>query len=294
MKKMIESLRAIVHTFHQALMPLHTSPELLEAIFANRNRAYGAYALRSSYNTNMGKSLLFSVGGILTVFAMLSFVPKEVEKAEVEKPGCEFEQPIIEKREIKIIPDLKATHKMAKVKSVIFVPPLVVPDQVDIDPKPRLSVAQVLATSGQVGVSTDSTSAVGAPGTGVVAQGNDTTSTALPIATPVPLAVDEIIDIAEFPAEYPGGVEALMGFLQKNLKYPAIARESGVQGRVYVQFVVETDGSVSQMKVVKDIGAGCGAEALRVLSKMPLWKPAKQGKAVVRMRFTVPVFFKLN
>ena len=90
---------------------------------------------------------------------------------------------------------------------------------------------------------------------------------------------------------FPGGVEALIAFLSKNVTYPQEARETGTQGIVYVTFVVEKDGSLSDIKILQDIGAGCGEEAVRVIKAMPKWIPAKQKGEKVRMQFNLPIKF---
>ncbi|MDR0969512.1 MAG: TonB family protein [Lentimicrobiaceae bacterium] len=104
----------------------------------------------------------------------------------------------------------------------------------------------------------------------------------------------EIFTIVESMPIFPGGGEAkMMEFIAKSLKYPPLARESGIQGRVFVFFVVETDGSVSGAKVVRGIGGGCDEEALRVINSMPKWTPGKQRNKPVRVSFTIPVRFVL-
>ena len=99
--------------------------------------------------------------------------------------------------------------------------------------------------------------------------------------------------IAETEPEYPGGLEAMIKFVQDNLKYPQLALENSIQGKVYLTFVVEEDGSVSNVRVLRDIGGGCGAEAKRVVEMMPKWKPGKQRDKVVRTQYNLPVNFVL-
>ena len=94
--------------------------------------------------------------------------------------------------------------------------------------------------------------------------------------------------------EFPGGMAELMKFLQKNMKYPSICQEQGIQGRVIVQFVVNTDGSIVDAQVVKPVNPYLDKEALRVVSIMPKWSPGKQRGKAVRVRFTLPVTFRLN
>lgn len=105
---------------------------------------------------------------------------------------------------------------------------------------------------------------------------------------------DEIFQVVEQDPEFPGGIEALYKFIQSNLKYPQLARDNNIEGRVFVQFVVEKDGSVSNVKAARDIGGGCGAEAVRVVKSMPKWAPGKQRGKAVRAAYTLPVVFKLQ
>ena len=104
----------------------------------------------------------------------------------------------------------------------------------------------------------------------------------------------EIFKIVEEMPSYPGGEQKLMEYVAKNIKYPQIARETGIQGRVYVNFVVEPDGSVSNVSVLRGIGGGCDEEAVRVVKGMPKWKPGKQRGKAVRVSYMLPVNFKLQ
>lgn len=104
----------------------------------------------------------------------------------------------------------------------------------------------------------------------------------------------EIFEVAEDPAEFPGGMDALMKYLGKNIKYPASAQENGIQGRVILQFVVNKDGSIVDIKVMRSLDAACDKEAQRVVQSMPKWKPAKQHGKTVRCRYTLPVLFRLQ
>lgn len=104
----------------------------------------------------------------------------------------------------------------------------------------------------------------------------------------------EIFQIVEEMPEYPGGEKKLLEYVGKSVKYPQIARESGIQGRVFVNFVIEPDGSVSNVKVLRGIGGGCDEEAMRVIKAMPKWKPGKQRGKAVRVSYTLPVNFKLQ
>ncbi|MBO7082948.1 MAG: energy transducer TonB [Bacteroidales bacterium] len=104
----------------------------------------------------------------------------------------------------------------------------------------------------------------------------------------------EIFTIVEEMPEFPGGMQKLADYLAKNIKYPQMARESGIQGRVFVNFVVEPDGHVSNVNVMRSLGGGCDEEAMRVVKAMPKWKPGKQRGKAVRVSYILPVNFKLQ
>ena len=104
----------------------------------------------------------------------------------------------------------------------------------------------------------------------------------------------EIFQIVEEMPDFPGGTAKLVDYLQKNIKYPQMARESGIQGRVFVNFVVEPDGHVSNVKIMRSLGGGCDEEAMRVVKAMPKWKPGKQRGKAVRVSYILPVVFKLQ
>lgn len=104
----------------------------------------------------------------------------------------------------------------------------------------------------------------------------------------------EIFEVVEQQPAFPGGMDKLMQWLSKNLKYPASAQENGTQGRVVVQFVVNKDGSIVEPKVIKSVDPALDKEAIRVVSAMPHWQPGKQRGKPVRVRFTLPVTFRLQ
>ena len=105
---------------------------------------------------------------------------------------------------------------------------------------------------------------------------------------------EEIFEIVEQNPEYPGGDAARLNFLRNNIKYPQMAREAGIQGTVYVNFVVEKDGSVTQVKIARGIGGGCDEEAIRVTKMMPKWKAGKQRGKEVRVSYNMPIKFTLQ
>lgn len=105
---------------------------------------------------------------------------------------------------------------------------------------------------------------------------------------------EEIFVVVEEAPQFPGGESALMKYLNDNIRYPVIAQENGIQGRVTCQFVVERDGSISDVQVVRGQDPSLDKEAVRVIQGMPRWKPGKQRGAPVRVRYTLPVLFRLQ
>ena len=105
---------------------------------------------------------------------------------------------------------------------------------------------------------------------------------------------DTVYQIAEEMPEFPGGVEALMDYVGRNVKYPEEAKDKEIQGRVFVSFVIEKDGSVNEVKVLRGIGGGCDEEAVRVIKAMPKWTPGKQKGKPVRVNYQIPINFKLD
>lgn len=126
-----------------------------------------------------------------------------------------------------------------------------------------------------------------------------TGSTIIPTYTPPAVQEEEPVEennvflvVEEFPS-YSGGELARLKFLNENIKYPQLARETGIQGTVYLTFVVERDGSVSDIRVLRGVGGGCDEEAIRVLNAMPKWNPGKQRGKPVRVQFSMSFKFTL-
>ncbi|UTW68146.1 energy transducer TonB [bacterium SCSIO 12643] len=108
------------------------------------------------------------------------------------------------------------------------------------------------------------------------------------------VAEEEIFTIVETNPSFPGGEAKMYEFLGKNMKYPPIARDNNIQGRVYVSFVVEKNGAITDVRVLRGIGGGCDEEAIRVVKSMPKWSAGKQRGKPVRVRFNLPIVFKLQ
>lgn len=113
-------------------------------------------------------------------------------------------------------------------------------------------------------------------------------------SAPIDADTDQVFQVVEVDPEFPGGMEALTKYLSENIKYPEQAKKDKIQGKVYISFVVEKDGSVADAKVLRGIGGGCDEEALRVVNAMPKWEPGKLQGTPVRVQFNLPIVFKLQ
>ena len=110
----------------------------------------------------------------------------------------------------------------------------------------------------------------------------------------IPADTNDIYMVVEDPPEFPGGLQALSDYLRDNIKYPEACRKDSIQGRVIISFVVEKDGSISSAEVIKSVHEQLDAEALRVISAMPKWKPGKQRGKVVRVEYAIPIKYRLD
>ena len=105
---------------------------------------------------------------------------------------------------------------------------------------------------------------------------------------------DAIFFVVEVQPEFPGGLDSMYAYIVKNLKYPEAAKEKGIEGRVFVSFIIEKDGSISNILIKRAIGGGCDEAAKEVVEKMPKWKPGTQRGKPVRVQFNLPIKFELE
>ena len=273
---------------HKTLLAMEKS--LDDIVFENRNKQYGAYTLRKSYGQTMQKSVLLGV----TLFLLMVLLPNlYATLVPDKKPGdigfeVEFENVEIRPDKAPLPEPIKEEEAKPVEKTVKSVSLTVVPDnQVDVEYNPP--VVEELEAAQPGGITQDGlvdVNIITAPAPAVTAP-NGVAAEVAPEKEKEYLLVDQR-------PEFMGGNAAMGSFLQKHLRYPSQAVQAGVEGRVFLEFTVGNDGKIENVKTIKGIGFGCDEEAERVVKLMPDWKPGKQAGTPVRVRFTLPIVFKMN
>jgi periplasmic protein TonB len=271
--------------------------DMLDIIFATRNKSYGAYQLRRSYPQYLMRALGF---GLLLVafFMVLPYILNAVSGALAarEKPvDAEIEMtapPDIDKNEPPPPPPPPPPTPPPPVKATVaFVPPIIKPDEEVPEEQPKIANDELDTIKTQIAKNTQDGEENADPGE--MEAGNGLQQAVVSKAEE-PEKTYEQFDVSKLPS-FPGGEAELQKYLSQNIKYPAIAKENNIQGTVALSFVVEKDGSLSNIKILKDPGGGCGKEAVRVLESMPRWTPGEAaGGNKVKVKFTLPVRFRLE
>ena len=263
-----------------------------DIVFEYRNRAYGAYAIRASYQRNMTRALMLApllllllVGGPMVVDSLLkSVIPvKFVNPVEEELPP----PPVNLRNDIEVIPEERPRIKLPTIRTVRSVQMVVVKDQL-VDPKDQPPTVDQLqnAIAGPMTIEGDDNDLPPieiADGTGE--------GTGAPVEVAAPPT--EFLVVEEMP-EFPGGQAAMLKYIGKHLRYPASAQAKGVSGIVYVSFIISPEGQVTKVEVLKGIDTACDQEAARVISKMPQWKPGRQSGRNVPVRYSLPIRFAMQ
>lgn len=271
------------------------SNEWADIVFQGRNKVYGAYQLRRGTSKRNIWAMVF-VAAVAAVAYLGLAAYNSYQAAQKAKFEAEMEASLIEtKKQAKVekkteTPKVEQVQKVEKVKSSIaFTPPVIKKDS-EVKPEEEMKTQDELK---------ETKTAIGA----FDVKGNDEAGGTVlkaveDIATPEPpkqeVEQNKVFDVVEQQPSYPGGMGALNQWLASNIKYPAMAAENGIEGRVVVQFVVERDGSVSGVHVVRGVDPSLDKEATRVVSQMPKWIPGKQNGSAVRVKYTVPVTFRLQ
>lgn len=262
-----------------------------DIVFADRNKAYGAYLLRQQYRGVINRATL--IGALLFILAMLgpAIIGKILNKEDKQEVMVEVDlmapPPPIDPNEPP--PPPPPPVEMPKVNTVQFLPPEVKKDEEVPQETPPPTVEELKeAVAAEKTVEGDPNAqeiiiapeAIAAPGKGAVVE-----------AAPVE---EKVFTVVEQNPEFPGGQSEMYKYLSKNMRYPSQASRANVSGKVFLTFVVNTDGSIQDVSVLKGLGFGCDEEAMRVVKAMPKWKPGKQSGRSVRVKFNLPISFQLE
>lgn len=270
------------------------SSDWVDLVFEGRNKAYGAYRLRKSTTKRNILAMVAVVLLLIVAFIILTvknFVDEQRAKVAMTQVAelTNYDQPKkkaeVKQKKVEVEPE----RVVERVKSSIkFTAPVIKNDE-EVKPDEELKTQdELMSTKTAIGT--------------FDVKGNDDANGEIlkakeVIAEPEPPKHEEenkVFDIVEQQPLFPGGPAALMKYLSENTKYPVVAQENGVQGRVTVQFVVEKDGSISDVHVLRGVDPSLDKEAVRVVKSMPRWTPGKQNGITVRVNYRVPVLFRLQ
>lgn len=283
-------------------MPLLTSflsPSLDTIVFEGRNQAYGAYQLRQLYNSHVRRALATVLG--LCLFLLLMGIAWQyrhpraaAEPAVITMPIAPIEPPIYAAEPPKPVapPAAPSQPRLAAVAphATASIPTKVVKDELVPAKSQEEELQTIDADATELASSTLATSSTGLPGGTGTAETGTTTEASTATA---PAVTGPYVAVEKMP-EFAGGTEALMRYLRSHLRYPNEALRAQAEGRVYVSFVVQADGTIADISVPKGLGFGLDEEAQRVVRQMPPWTPGQQSHHAVPVRFTLPITFRIQ
>ena len=272
------------------------SNEWSDLLFENRNKEYGAYVLRHQTSARN----IMSIIAVLILFAIVmafmvaknaydDYKARNIPNTQVteftrwkdKQPEAKVEraEPIREENIEKVVQKVR--------ESIKFIAPVIKKDN-EVNPEEEMRTQdEIMSSKAAVGFA----NVIGNDENGEVLKAKDAI-----ITEPVKPREEEnkVFEVVEQMPSFPGGSGALMQYLSKNIKYPPVAEENGIQGRVVCSFVVERDGSVSDVRILKGVDPSLDKEAIRVVSAMPKWIPGRQNGQMVRVKYNLPVTFRLQ
>lgn len=266
----------------------NNSSKLNNVIFENRNKAYGAYEIRESYNDSLKKSMLCLTGLVTLLFGSV-LIYNNINALPGEEKILAFNDPNIEPYEYVTEINNKPLETPVENTAVAAAAPEGgIPLRI-VDDAPTNVTTNIDNPVSGVGSAT----ATGTDPNSTLETSTVTISNS-PVTSSTAVSTEAVIFAEEMP-DFDGTTSGLMKYVSSGIVYPEIAKEAGVQGIVYVSFVVNESGKVEAAKVLKGIGLGCDEEVLRVINKMPTWKKiGKNAGHPVKVRFNIPVSFKLK
>ena len=244
-----------------------------DVVFENRNKNYGAYLLRRAYANRLMAGVVVTIAMVAFILSLQNFYAGRHTGPEVQPPP--FEKTIRLAQPLPIERTGKPVNSMREPKSNVQ--------------NQRVIVTTDEVTETEIETSTEyiSDEGTGSGETGIL-EGAGT------LSIPEPVVEDRVKDFAEVMPQYEGGLEAMMKFIQKKIRYPRAPRVMGIEGTVFIRFVINSDGSVSGVEVIKGVHPDYDKEAMRVISMMPSWRSGSQNGQPVAVRMVLPIKFNLK
>ncbi len=262
------------------------SAEWLELVFENKNKNYGAYRMRNTSGKRHRNALIL----VFLFVCFIALLPTLIKTIESLRPKHEAVTEVRNITELKLEEQVKEENIVEQqdapppppLKSTIqFTVPEITTEEIPED-EGLMAQEDIAATKTQISVAT-------------VAGTDEETGVDIADLENHKVAVEEqVLTSVEVMPQFPGGDEELMKYISSNLKYPQVAQEMGVEGRVTLRFVVNKSGEVGGVEVVRSLDPACDKEAMRVIRSMPNWIPGRQGGRNVSVYYTIPILFKLN
>ena len=263
-----------------------TSQEWCQLIFEGKNQAYGAYKMRANstkrHNLAMLAVLVIALIGFTIPTLVKLATPKQKEVMTEVTTLSKLAEPEIKQEEMKRVEPVAPPPPALK-SSIKFTAPVIKKDEEVHEDNEIKSQEELTSTKVAISIAD--------------VKGNDEANgkdiaDLKQVVTQAEPEPEKVFDMVEQMPTFPGGQQELMSYL--GIKYPTIAQENGTQGRVIIQFVVERDGSITDVRVARGVDPYLDKEAVRVVKSMPKWIPGKQNGKAVRVKFTVPVMFRLQ
>ena len=265
-----------------------TSSEWCQLIFEGKNQAYGAYKMRANstkrHNLAMFAVLVIALIGFTIPTLLKLATPKQKEVMTEVTTLSKLEEPEIKQEEMKRVEPVAPPPPALK-SSIKFTAPVIKKDEEVHEDNEIKSQEELTSTKVAISIAD--------------VKGNDELNgkdiaELKEVITKAPEAEEKPYTMVEQMPQFPGGDRELLSFIAKNLHYPTIAQENGIQGKVFVRFVVSATGDVKDVKVMRSLDPYCDKEAIRVIQSLPKWIPGRQNGRNVPVYYTVPITFKLQ
>lgn len=266
-----------------------TSSEWCNLVFEGKNKSFGAYVMRQSSPSRHRRSMI-----IITLLAILAFsVPTLIKIITPKKDAVKISEvtalsklPPAEKKDENVVKKIDTPPPAVK-NSIKFTAPVIKKDSEVRDEDEIKSQDELIKNNSIISIATITNGSNDANAKDIADIRDISTETK-------PVETEKVYTYVEQPPSFPGGEAELANYLRANIKYPQSAKETGIQGRVYLEFIVARNGEITDVKVLRGLQYECDKEAMRVVKSMPKWTPGKQNGHTVTVKFTLPVVFQLR